>query len=111
MKTKLPYTPFNLIISLVNSSSKSVFKKLKYFLGFIVLYAISIVVLDKKFDVIPKTSGLGQFHLLFSFCLTIVISFRINVAYNRWWEARSLWGLLMNNTRSLAMKLNKKSAV
>jgi putative membrane protein len=32
--------------------------------------------------------------------------FRINTAYDRWWEGRKLWGALVNHSRSLAIKLN-----
>ena len=34
--------------------------------------------------------------------LTILLGFRTNSAYARWWEARTLWGALVNNSRSLA---------
>jgi len=34
--------------------------------------------------------------------LTIFLAFRTNAAYGRWWEARSLWGSLINTSRALA---------
>ena len=34
--------------------------------------------------------------------LSILLAFRTNSAYARWWEARTLWGALVNNSRSLA---------
>jgi putative membrane protein len=34
--------------------------------------------------------------------LTILLGFRTNSAYARWWEARTLWGALVNSSRSLA---------
>jgi putative membrane protein len=34
--------------------------------------------------------------------LAIVISLRNNAAYARWWEARQLWGGVVNNSRTLA---------
>lgn len=37
--------------------------------------------------------------------LAIVISLRNNVAYARWWEARQLWGGVVNNSRTLARQL------
>jgi len=33
--------------------------------------------------------------------LTIFLAFRTNAAYGRWWEARSLWGSLINTSRAL----------
>jgi ion channel-forming bestrophin family protein len=48
--------------------------------------------------------NLGQFHLIFSFILTIVISFRVNTSFARWWEGRILWGSIVNNCRNLGFK-------
>lgn len=36
----------------------------------------------------------------------MLLVFRTNTAYDRWWEGRKLWGSLVNNSRNLAMKLN-----
>lgn len=33
-----------------------------------------------------------------------LIVFRMNVSYNRWWEARGQWGSLVNASRNLAVK-------
>lgn len=101
------YGPLDLLINIIYIPKQSVFKKLKYFLGFMIFYATSVALLNYKFNLIPEQNELGQFHLLFSFCLTIIIGFRINVAYSRWWEARGLWGNLVNNSRHLAIKLNR----
>lgn len=32
--------------------------------------------------------------------VTIFLGFRINSAYNRWWEARQIWGAMVNNCRN-----------
>jgi putative membrane protein len=37
--------------------------------------------------------------------LGMLLSFRNRVAYDRWWEARGLWGQLTNDSRNLAAKL------
>jgi putative membrane protein len=39
---------------------------------------------------------------LFGAALTLFLGFRTNAAYARWWEARGLWGSLINSSRSLA---------
>jgi putative membrane protein len=36
----------------------------------------------------------------------MLLVFRTNTAYDRWWEGRKLWGSLVNNSRNLAIKLN-----
>ena len=37
--------------------------------------------------------------------LAIFVAFRNNSAYGRWWEARTLWGSIINNSRILARQL------
>ena len=37
--------------------------------------------------------------------LSLLMSFRNRAAYDRWWEARGLWGQLTNDSRNLAAKL------
>lgn len=45
-------------------------------------------------------------HSLVGIVLGLFLVFRTNSAYDRWWEGRKHWGLLVNNTRNLAAKLN-----
>jgi ion channel-forming bestrophin family protein len=45
-------------------------------------------------------------HSLLGIVLGLFLVFRTNSAYDRWWEGRKLWGLLVNNTRNLSFKLN-----
>lgn len=45
-------------------------------------------------------------HALLGFAISMLLVFRTNTAYDRWWEGRKLWGSLVNNSRNLAMKLN-----
>jgi putative membrane protein len=47
-----------------------------------------------------------QFHSIIGVMLGLFLVFRINTAYDRWWEGRKLWGKLVNDTRHLAIKIN-----
>jgi putative membrane protein len=44
-------------------------------------------------------------HSLLGFAISMLLVFRTNTAYDRWWEGRKLWGQLVNNSRNLAIKL------
>jgi ion channel-forming bestrophin family protein len=44
-------------------------------------------------------------HSLLGFVISLLLVFRTNTAYDRWWEARKLWGALVNNTRNLSIKV------
>ena len=42
---------------------------------------------------------------IFGTLLSILIGFRINEAYNRYWEARILWGQLVNQSRNISRSI------
>ncbi len=44
-------------------------------------------------------------HTLLGFAISLLLVFRTNTAYDRWWEGRRQWGALVNNSRNLAIKL------
>lgn len=79
-----------------------VFRKLMPIMVVLTLYAIIIGLFFRN----DSGYSLGQFHLIFSFILTIVISFRVNTSYQRWWEGRTLWGGIVNNCRNLGLKFD-----
>jgi putative membrane protein len=42
---------------------------------------------------------------LYGSAIGIIASFRNQSSYGRWWEARTLWGAIVNNSRSLARQV------
>ncbi len=42
---------------------------------------------------------------LYGSAIGIILAFRNNSAYSRWWEARTLWGSVVNNSRSWARQV------
>ena len=45
-------------------------------------------------------------HSLLGIVLGLLLVFRTNTAYERWWEGRKLLGTMVNSTRNWALKLN-----
>lgn len=45
-------------------------------------------------------------HSMVGFVLSMLLVFRTNTAYERWWEGRRIWGSIINNSRNLALKLS-----
>lgn len=45
-------------------------------------------------------------HGMLGFVISLLLVFRTNTAYDRWWEGRKMWGGLVNSSRNLAMKLS-----
>ena len=50
--------------------------------------------------------NISLMHSLLGFVISMLLVFRTNTAYDRWWEGRKQWGALVNNSRNLAIKLN-----
>jgi Bestrophin, RFP-TM, chloride channel len=42
---------------------------------------------------------------LYGSAIGVIVGFRNNSAYGRWWEARGQWGQIVNNSRSLARQV------
>lgn len=38
--------------------------------------------------------------------ISILLSFKISQSYERWWEARKIWGSIVNDSRSFVIQLN-----
>ena len=53
-----------------------------------------------------KVKNIVVMHSLLGFVISLLLVFRTNTAYDRWWEGRKLWGALVNNSRNLALKMN-----
>jgi putative membrane protein len=47
----------------------------------------------------------SNIHAALGIVLGWLLSFRTNVSYARWWEARTLWGALVNASRNMAIKV------
>jgi ion channel-forming bestrophin family protein len=45
-------------------------------------------------------------HGMLGFVISLLLVFRTNTAYERWWEGRKLWGSLVNNSRNFSLKIN-----
>jgi predicted membrane chloride channel (bestrophin family) len=51
------------------------------------------------------TLALGQGFNLTAFALSLLLVFRTNSSYDRWWEARKLWGGVVNRTRDFVRQV------
>jgi putative membrane protein len=49
--------------------------------------------------------NLSLIHSTLGLVISMLLVFRTNTAYERWWEGRKLWGSLVNSSRNFALKL------
>ena len=105
----IAYNPKDWFKLLFNFNKADTFKKLLPLMVFIGLYACVIAFLEIsvfKFGEASKLKNLTSLHTLLGFVLSMLLVFRTNTAYDRWWEGRKLWGSLVNSSRNFALKLN-----
>src|SRR5580700_2533110 len=70
----------------------------------LVLYDLGVVVAYQ----VMHLSWIALPHIplsLFGSAIGIILGFRNQSAYARWWEARTLWGAVVNNSRTLARQV------
>lgn len=72
-------------------------------IGLLMLFAAAMVLLDRRFEGFPEIDAIG--FTVFGIALSLFLGFRNNAAYDRWWEARKLWGGLLADLRSLAREV------
>ncbi|MCA9489383.1 MAG: bestrophin family protein [Myxococcales bacterium] len=70
----------------------------------LVLYAEGVYQLFHHFEQRHLSITTTPFTLV-GLALSIFLGFRNNACYDRWWEARKLWGAQINTTRSMARLL------
>ena len=103
------YNPKDWFTFIFKMHKADTFQKLKYMLIFIILYSIFIAFLEREVFHVKEDSlirNVSLVHTLLGFVLSLLLVFRTNSAYDRWWEGRKLWGSLTNNSRNLALKLD-----
>lgn len=87
-----------------NIPFKYVFGKIKYEIIFISLYAIFITVLYRVYELTHISIPIAVPSVLGT-VISLLLGFRSNQAYDRWWEARHIWGAIVNDSRTLARQI------
>ena len=103
----IEYNPKAWYSLITHQYSRQVMRTLRPVMIFMMIYTglICFLILD-FFHLNESTfhSTIGM-HSLLGIVLGLFLVFRTNSAYDRWWEGRKLWGLMVNNTRNLSHKL------
>lgn len=103
------YNPKDWLNFIFRFHKADTFRKLLPLIVLMCLYSWFIAWLEIEFLKLPDSSRLKQIpimHGLLGFVISMLLVFRTNTAYDRWWEGRKLWGSLVNNSRNLAIKLS-----
>lgn len=102
------YNPKDWISFIFQLSKADTFRKLIPMMIIIGIYSGIIGYLEIEYWQLPEDShvkNISVMHGMLGFVISLLLAYRTNTAYDRWWEGRKLWGGLVNSSRNLAIKL------
>lgn len=105
----ISYNPKDWFTFIFRFHKADTFRQLFPLLIGVSVYAGIISWLEMYYWKLPSGSfvrNIPVMHTLLGFAISMLLVFRTNTAYDRWWEGRKLWGSLVNNSRNLAMKID-----
>jgi ion channel-forming bestrophin family protein len=108
-KFMIAYNPRDWFTFIFRFHKADTLRKLAPLIIAIAAFSALLAVLELEYFKLSENShvrNISTMHTLLSFVLSMLLVFRTNTAYDRWWEGRKLWGSLVNNSRNLAIKLN-----
>jgi len=85
------------------------FRKLLPLLAGLGLFTAFVAWLEINYLQLSATSyvrNVPMMHNLLGFAISMLLVFRTNTAYDRWWEGRKMWGNLVNSSRNIALKVD-----
>src|SRR5688572_12537414 len=104
----IPYNPKHWLRFIFNFHKADTMRKMFPLLVAMAAYSGLIAFLEIEYFRLSDNSHLKNvsvLHTLLGFAISMLLVFRTNTAYDRWWEGRRQWGALVNNSRNLAIKL------
>jgi putative membrane protein len=99
-----PKSWLHLIFALNKSDTLRMLWKELIYIGLFTLFIVFFV--RQFFPNAFVLEKLISIYSLIGFVISLLLVFRTNTAYDRWWEGRRKWGELVNDTRNLAVKLS-----
>jgi putative membrane protein len=88
------------VLQLLFAVKGSVLPQIARPLTFVVLWSVALLLIDHRTGALAHVDATP--FALFGVALSLFLGFRNNAAYDRWWEARRLWGGLLADARSIA---------
>lgn len=80
------------------------FKKVKYEILFVLIIGLLVHYLTTQFENIIPIMPI-TIPAFIGTAISVILSFKLNQSYDRWWEARKIWGSIVNDSRSFVLQL------
>jgi putative membrane protein len=88
---------------------KYVVNKVKLEMIYISIIAVVVHLLTSRFQHLIPVMPLAIPTFLGT-AISIILSFKLSQSYDRWWEARKIWGSIVNDSRTLILQLQSFAA-
>jgi len=85
-----------------------IFRKIKWELIIVGAYAIAFGMWHEDLNLHHITIPLSV-PAIVGTVISLLLAFRSNQAYDRWWEARIVWGSIVNDSRTLIRNFKRSS--
>jgi ion channel-forming bestrophin family protein len=102
------YNPKDWFVFIFRFSKADTFRRLLPLMLAVGVYSGLVAYVELNFLNLAETQyirNVGMMHGVLGFVISLLLVFRTNTAYDRWWEGRKIWGALTNSSRNLAIKL------
>jgi putative membrane protein len=86
-----------------------ILNKVKYDLVYVLIVSLSVLyITDRYKELIPEMPL--TIPAFIGTAISILLSFKLSQSYDRWWEARKVWGAIVNDSRSFVIQLQTLTA-
>ncbi|ADB16561.1 protein of unknown function UPF0187 [Pirellula staleyi DSM 6068] len=93
-----------LLLSVISFYQRTIAIRISMWVVLYTFYTALVVWLDSHY-ITQHLNVPGEMHTVLGASLGLFLVFRTNTAYDRWWEARKLWGSLVNEIRDFTIKV------
>lgn len=81
-----------------------ILNKVKYDLVYVLIVSLLVqIITDRYKELLPEMPL--TIPAFIGTAISILLSFKLSQSYDRWWEARKVWGAIVNDSRSLVIQL------
>ena len=86
-----------------------ILNKVKYDLFYVLIVSLSVLLITDMYkEMLPEMPL--TIPAFIGTAISILLSFKLSQSYDRWWEARKVWGAIVNDSRSFVIQLQTLTA-
>ena len=83
---------------------KYILNKIKFELLYVLIIGLLVFYVTQHFKTLIPDMPIAIPAFLGT-AISVILSFKLNQSYDRWWEARKIWGSIVNDSRSFILQL------